>query len=172
MSNFPAWWQFVMAPNRDGRADDTADDGAGLTRWGWTYPTWIEARSYIGGNLNTALFKAMTHEQAGALALIYFWDRLGGTRLAGGPDVSLVDWAWTSGGAVAEIQEQLHIAEDRIVGPQTRAAIKAYGAAAFVDACALWRVAYYDALGFRERFPGLYRRTEDCRVMAHQLAGK
>ncbi len=36
---FPVRWDFCMQPDNDGRADDSAADGAGPTRWGWTLPT-------------------------------------------------------------------------------------------------------------------------------------
>src|SRR5271156_5430686 len=101
MSNFPAWWAFCQAPNRDGLADDTdPSDGAGVTRWGWTYDTWMSARAYAGQtDLSVQTFMTLSQAQAGTLAQAYFWNRLGGQRIPGGSDVSWIDFCWTSGGA-------------------------------------------------------------------------
>jgi lysozyme family protein len=169
LANFSAWWALCMAPNNDGRADDTADDGAGATRWGWTIPTWQDARRFAGLPMSNALFTAMTQAQAGALAQVYHWNRLGGRRLNSGPDVSLIDWAWTSGGAIHEVQYQLGIESDGYVGPETIRAINT--CPAFSDQCCYWRQSYYDTLNLRPRFPGLYRRATDVLALAHKLEG-
>lgn len=167
--NFPAWWAFAMAPNHDGNAKDTADDGAGETRWGWTYGTWVEARSFIGARADLLLFRAMEIEQAAVLAQIYFWQRFGGDALPSGPDVCLIDFRWNSGGAVRLIQTVLGIDSDDVVGPQTIGAITAFGAPEFIGACYAARVIYYDDLGFRERFPGLYTRATDIAALGRVL---
>lgn len=170
MSNFAAWWALCQQPNNDGRADDAADDGAGPTRWGWTYPTWGDARRYAGLPYPTLAFDSMTQAQAGTLALVYFWNRLGGRRLNSGSDVSLIDWAWTSGGAVEEIQHHLGIDNDGIVGPQTIVTVNSAGPE-FVARCREWRVSYYNMLGFQTEFPGLYRRAADVLALARKLQG-
>lgn len=169
MSNFKAWWTFCQSPDRDGSADDSADDGAGLTRWGWTYPTWTEARVYIGGAHTLALFKAMDGDQAGALAQVYFWNRHGGRELKAGLDVAMVDFSWTSGGAVRAVQAMLGVDDDGLWGPITAAAANAQGAA-FIDNLSKVRSGYYTGLGFRSRFPGLFTRTNECQKLAHALA--
>lgn len=161
-----------MAPNRDGHANDGTTDGAGVTRWGWTYPTWCDAMNYAGqGHRATVTYFAqMSEAQAGTLAESYFWDRGGGNKLPGGPDVMVIDWFWNSGaGGVMEIQAHLNLPTDGIVGPATIAAIEKMGAGLFIDACRAWRIAYLDSIGFRKRFPGLYTRTDDCRTLAASL---
>lgn len=170
MSNFTAWWDLCQQPNNDGHADDTANDGAGPTRWGWTYPTWSDARRYAGLPLLLPAFLSMSRLQAGTLAQVYFWNRLGGRRLNSGSDVSLIDWAWTSGGAVEEIQHHLGIDNDGIVGPQTIVTVNSAGAQ-FSTACCVWRHAYYDMLGFQAEYPGLYRRATDVLALARKLQG-
>lgn len=168
MSNFAAWWALCQQPNNDGRADDTANDGAGTTRWGWTYPTWSDARHYAGLPSALTIFDTMTQPQAGTLAQVYIWNRLGGRRLNAGSDVSLIDWAWTSGGAVEEVQFHLGITNDGIVGPETIAHINGVGPA-FAAQCSAWRQSYYDMLGFRAEYPGLYRRAKDVLTLASKL---
>lgn len=175
MSNFPAWWTFCMSPNRDGQANDGTTDGAGVTRWGWTYPTWHEAMTYIGmgSQANLPAFTAMTKEQAGTLAQAFFWDRNGGRQLPDGPDVCLMDWLWNSGReAVEEIQRHLGFTGadvDGIIGPMTLAHIATMGPATFVENCYEWRVSFLNDLGYQHRFPGLYLRTADCRALARTL---
>lgn len=124
----------------------------------------------ISGHPSLENFKTLTQDKAGALAKLYFWDRNGGGILPAGADVSLVDWSWTSGGAVRETQAKLGIDVDGIVGPQTVSAVTMLGPGVFPMVCCDWRKAYYDHLGFRARFPGLYTRADDCLTMAMKLA--
>lgn len=170
MSNFAAWWALCQQPNNDGTANDSTTDGAGATRWGWTYPTWSDARRYAGLPASISLFMSMTQSQAGTLAQVYIWNRLGGRRINSGSDVSLIDWAWTSGGAVEEVQHYLGIDNDGIVGPQTIVTINSAGSA-FITSCCTWRQAYYDMLGFKTEYPGLYRRATDVLALARKLQG-
>lgn len=169
MNNFKAWWAFCQAPNRDGHANDEADDGAGPTRWGFTYPTYVEAVTHIGGTPSMTDFMTLEQDKAGALAKVYFWDRSGGGILPAGSDVSVVDWSWTSGGAVRDIQTKLGVVVDGIVGPVTVGAVTMLATGYFSAACCEWRRDYYDKLGFRERFPGLYDRADDCLALAMKL---
>lgn len=171
MSNFPAWWSFCQLPSNDGHADDGTTDGAGITRWGWTYPTWADARRYGGfTDVSVTTFDALTQAEAGQLALVYHWNRLGGRQIAGGSDVCVIDWAWTSGGAVAEIQSMLDVTPDGIVGPETISAIK--WAKGFVAECTDWRIAYYTSLGLVSKFPGLLTRANACQALALTLVPK
>ena len=175
MSNFAAWWTFCMNPNRDGQANDGTTDGAGVTRWGWTYPTWCDAMRYVGqgDKANLTTFTAMTKEGAGTLAQAFIWDKNGGRQLAAGPDVCFIDWLWNSGrGGVEEIQQRLGFTGsdiDGVVGPMTLGRIAAMGPAAFVENCYMWRVSFLNDLGYQHRFPGLYTRTADCRALARTL---
>lgn len=163
MSNFPTWWAFCQRPENDGSADDTTTDGAGTTRWGWTFATWLGARRYIGAAATWDIFMAMTQEQAGVLANVYFWNRQGGLLVRSGPDVVVIDWAWVSGGGVREIQYHLGLKQndlDGIVGPHTANSINAANPTKFINDCTGWRKNYYDLLGYRDQFPGLYTRTD------------
>lgn len=114
----------------------------------------------------------MTQDQAGALAWLWFWQRTRADEMAPGVDVSLVDWVWNSGGAVAEIQHHLGVKVDGIVGPVTLAAIGGRPDADFIQALCEWRISYYDVNGFRQRFPGLYTRATDCRDLSLTLVGR
>lgn len=177
LSNFPTWWDFCQRPENDGHADDTADDGAGATRWGWTIPTWRDASRYLGHqDVSVVAFNTMTQDGAALLAHGYFWNRLGGNKMNAGPDVSIIDWAFTSGGAIIEIQQELGFVPENVdgfIGPMTIGAINAEAPMSLIENIYVWRVAYYDACGFRGRFPGLYTRAAHCRdlsltSLAHQ----
>lgn len=172
--NFNVWWSFCMAPNRDGNADDTSPgDGAGPTRWGWTYPTWVEASRWVGAvNVSTDTFMMMDRAQAGALAQHYFWNRLI-LPLPNGSDVSVMDWLWNSGRvAVMEIQRQLGgLTADGIIGPHTIASVQKMGEESFISSCYSWRIAFLNNCGFQDRYPGLYTRADDCRVASLGLIG-
>jgi lysozyme family protein len=173
MNNFSTWWAFCQAPNRDGLANDTDPlDGAGVTRWGFTYPTWCAAMRYAhGSNVSTSVATFMTMTQAGAgnLAQSYFWHRLGGGVIPTGSDVSFIDFCWTSGGAVRTTQAGIGITADGIFGPETLGAIVGADPATFVQNCHDWRIAYYDSIGLHSSAPGDYTRTDDILAVAQSL---
>lgn len=161
--NFPIWWAFCERPENDG----SADDGPG-THWGWTYPTWAGARRYAGfADVSIVTFDAINQTAAGQLAQGYFWNRLGGRQMASGSDVCVIDWAWTSGGAIVEIQSMLGVSPDNIVGPETIKAINSHPS--FVVDCSTWRYDYYVSLGLAVEFPGLLTRSIACKTLALTL---
>lgn len=165
MTNFPTWWAFCQAPDRDGHAAD----GPG-TRWGFIYPTFVDAVSYVAGpngDTSIAAFDAATQANMEVLAQSYFWDRLGGRTLKTGVDVSFIDFCWTSGGATRLVQTNVGVYADGIVGPLTIAAINKHPT--FVQDINVWRKAYYDGLGFRSLYPGLYARADDILAVAKAL---
>lgn len=169
--DFPVWWMFCMRPQNDGEADDTdPSDDAGVTRWGWTLPTWQDAMRYVNKPPLTATFAAMDQTAAGLLAESYFWNRLGGPIMPDGADVSIIDWCWNSGpGIIIDVQQNLHVETDGIIGPETCAAMAAYGLAALVGDICAWRIAFLDAHGFKDVAPGLYDRATACRDLALTL---
>jgi len=170
MSNFPAWWALCQQPDNDGHADDTS--GGDVTRWGWTWSTYMDARHHLGKVPIYDEFLALTQPQAMMLAQVYSWPKGGGLLLNSGPDVVVVDWEWTSGGAVTEIQFQLGFQDadlDGIMGPHTAHAINAIDPATFIAECSQWRSDYYDQLGFRDIYPGLYRRTDEAKALGLSL---
>jgi lysozyme family protein len=173
-ANFPTWWQFCQLPEHDGQAQDGPD-----TRWGWTFSTWITARRWYGyRSISRATFNAQTQAELGTLTNAFFWSRQGGILLPAGLDVSVIDWVWTSGGAVMDIQQNLgDVTVDGYLGPQTAAALQVQA-----DPLQLihdWRVAYYEAIGlvvangdgtYSGEDPGLGERADDCLELARQLA--
>jgi lysozyme family protein len=172
MSNCPVWWAFCQAPQRDGSADDTDPlDGAGTTRWGWTYPTWVDATHHVGrSDTSVRAFMAMDQDAAGDLARAYFWNRLGGEQLPTGPDVSFVDFCWNSGGAVRVVQHHLGVDIDDKFGPKTLSAMRSFSDPAHLtQAIHDWRVAYYDELGFKTTEPGLFHRADRLLDVAKAL---
>lgn len=182
MSNFSVWWQFCMLPNNDGQANDESPGEPFATRWGFTYPTWISARRYAGFRDTTmAAFNQQTKAQMGTLAHIYFWNRQGGNIMPSGVDVSVIDWLWTSGGAAYDIQRAFDTKVDGLIGPNTVAAMRAFGSpnAVTIEIHAL-RLQYYEDCGlivsegggqYGGDYPGLGTRTDDCLTLAMGLLG-
>ena len=177
-SSFPAWYSFMELPSHDGVANDTAisntggGDGAGETRWGWTVPTWREEAHRMGiADLSLANFRAQTPATLQPLARDMFWARLRCDEMSAGVDCMVADWAFTSGGAVLEIQRRIGALADGLIGPATLAALAAHRATDLVTSLNVWRAAYYDRCGFRALWPGLYRRSSDCTKVALGLVG-
>lgn len=172
-ANFAPWWSLCQEPQNDGSANDSSPGEPFITRWGWTSPTWQIARRWCGEtDLTLATFNAMTQAGAGVLADAFYWERQLADQMPPGTDISVIDFSWTSGGGVMEIQRQLGFTGsdvDGIIGPLTLARINARGSA-FIGECFAWRNAYYDALGFRHEYPGLYRRAQQCFYLATKLA--
>ena len=70
----------------------------------------------------------MTQAGAGVLADAFYWERQNGDGMAPGSDISVIDWSWTSGGGIMEIQRRLGFTGndvDGIIGPLTLARINA-----------------------------------------------
>ena len=163
---FNDWWAFCQRPENDGNANDTppgSDDPQ--TRWGFTLPTWRNARRYAGfQNISLLTFLAQDQADMADLARMFYWNRLRANDMPPGADASVIDFAWTSGGAIIEIQHRLRVTADGVIGPVTLAAIA--GRIGFIsDACG-WRQSYYDQCGFRARYPGLYIRAAGIRDLA------
>ena len=177
-TSFPAWYAFMERPENDGQSNDTAisnagtGDGAGETHWGWTYPTWREEAHRMGiPDLSLANFRAQTPATLQPLARDMFWSRLRCDEMSAGVDCMVADWAFTSGGAVLEIQRRIGALADGLIGPATLAALAAHRATDLVTSLNVWRAAYYDKCGFRALWPGLYRRSSDCTKVALGLVG-
>ena len=124
-SSFPAWYAFMQRPGNDGSANDTAisnagtGDGAGETRWGWTVPTWREEAHRLNvADLSLANFRAQTPATLMPLARDMFWSRLRCDEMSAGVDCMVADWAFTSGGAVLEIQRRIGALADGLIGPR------------------------------------------------------
>jgi lysozyme family protein len=182
MSNFPVWWRFCMLPGNDGQANDISPGEPFVTRWGFTFPTWIAARRYAGfRDATMATFNAQTQDQMGQAAYLFFWSRQGGNLMRSGEDVSVIDWLWTSGGAVYDIQRALDVSVDGRIGPQTVAAMRAFGGtnAVMVEIHAM-RLQYYEDCGlivsegggsYSGDYPGLGLRADACLKLAEGLVG-
>lgn len=182
-ASFEAWWDFCQLPEHDGHANDTPPGSSDPpTRWGFTYPTWVRARRYIGTRDGSmATFLKQTQNDMRELAQCYFWDRRRADDMSAGNDISVIDWSWTSGGAIDEIQRELGFSGydvDGAIGPKTLEAIESFVGPCFPGsderetfpaAVHRWRYAYYDDLGLRHRYPGLYKRSERCFDLALRL---
>lgn len=113
-----------------------------------------------------AAFMAQSQDDMKLLAWEYYWVRLGGLSMRYGADLSTIDWCWTSGGAVLEIQKMLDVHPlDGIMGPLTVGAINEdmLPSGVYIDRLYGARVAYYRDLGFEGVYPGLFVRAAACR---------
>lgn len=153
-----------MQPSNDGHAEDGP-----MTRWGFLYSTYCDAMGIVESPTAWHAFNAFTEPQAEELARTYFWARQGGTHLNTGVDISFIDWRWTSGGATAVIQRALGCHPDGIVGPHTIAAMNAVSRWNLAKEIHDWRCVYYDSLGFRAKYPGLYTRADQVLAIAQTL---
>lgn len=172
-ASFNSWWGFCQLPNHDGLADDGPD-----TRWGFTFSTWVTARRYMGyRDISRATFDQQTQMEMEPLAQSFFWERQGGVLLPAGLDVSVIDWRWTSGGAIYDIQQNLgNVSVDGWIGPKTATALMALPDP--LQSIHDWRIAYYVAIGllvvlpegYHGEDPGLGYRTSDCLKLARTLA--
>jgi lysozyme family protein len=168
---FPVWWDFCQAPERDGHADDTTTDGAGATRWGWTYPSWRAANRYVGSlRSDLGTFLGLDQTTARKLASAYYWRRMEAPAMPAGVDISIIDWVWTSGGAVADIQAWIGAPADGVIGPVTLSMLREYRSQLLITNLSKLRIAYYDELGLLSRFPGLLARAVVCCKLSQQHA--
>lgn len=110
----------------------------------------------------------MTKEDAGALALAYIWPRFGGPKLRSGHDVAVVDWCWTSGHAILQIEARLGRSPADRMDSDLIDAINAKDWT-FAMTVHSWRVSYFDSLGFRTRFRGLYTRCAAVLALSMEL---
>lgn len=172
-TSFGAWWDFCQRPENDGVAEDAAP-GDPPTRWGFTYPTWLKAIVWHRTQYSTgpafktiAAFQRASQADMRLLAKNWHWKRQGGDDLPAGADMSVLDWAWTSGGAIRDIQTRLRVEADGLIGPLTIGAIRSYPD--FIDAVYVWRCMYYDNLDLRAIYSGLYRRALECRDLSMEL---
>jgi lysozyme family protein len=177
-TSFDSFYAFVERTENDGTANDTAvsnagtGDGAGETRYGWIVPTWRAEAHHIGiADLSLENFRRQTPATLKPLARDAFWTRLRCDEMPAGPDIMVADFAFGSGGAVFEIQRQLGLKADGVIGTATLTAIAAQRPADFIVSIWKWRTGYYDRCGFRPLWPGLYRRARDCMGIALSLAG-
>lgn len=178
MNNFSAWWAFCQLPEHDGHAEDAAPGEPWATRWGFTYPTWCIARRHAGfRDISLATFNTQAQAQMGSLAQTFLWTRLYAHGMPAGVDVSVVDFAWTSGGAIFDIQRDLTVRPDGVLGPVTLNALGRVGQA-YATRVRDLRVRYYEDLGllvdegdgsYGGEDPGLGLRADACLALAKGL---
>ena len=174
IDNFDVWYPFNMRPENDGQPDHTTPgDLGGETVYGWTWKVWSVVAPLHGvypADLGT--FRQQTPETLKPLARAQYWNVVQGDHLPPGVDVFWADFGFGSGGATKVLQKVLGVTPDGHVGfAETIPAVQARSGdlagllAEFLNA----RIAYYDACGFHQRWPGLYKRAQACHLLALHL---
>ena len=88
-----------------------------------------------------------------------------------GIDVFWTDFQFGSGGATKALQKAIGLQADGIVGMQTLGTLRIEpDKTRLLDTLLVARLAYYDACGFRTRWPGLYRRARVGHDLAQTIA--
>jgi lysozyme family protein len=142
--NFQAYYDFIEAPDNDGQPFHiTEGDPGGATVYGWTYVIWQRVAPLHGIE----------------------------DRMFPGIDLFWADFQFGSGGATKVLQAALGVKADGVVGMTTiGVANNEPDKHKLLDKLLAARMAYYDRCGFRNRWPGLYRRAIASHALALTLA--
>ena len=107
-----------------------ADDPGGLTNMGitiGTYVSWLQSNDEYRGmaEAREALRDGLTRQEARAIYLELFWNKIKGDDLPVGVDLVVFDAAVNSGPAQAArwLQRAVDVADDGIIGPLTLEAV-------------------------------------------------
>lgn len=173
-ANFQAGYDFIEQPSNDGQPlHITTGDPGGATVYGWTYTTWCRAAPLYGADdISMDAFKAQTKASLEPLTHTVFWNAIQGDRLPSGIDVFWFDFQFGSGRATKQLQAALGTYPDGNVGKLTLAAASMHDPVTTLTTMLHARLAYYDACGFRVKWPGLYRRANACWALAISLTPK
>ncbi|HQU16639.1 MAG TPA: glycosyl hydrolase 108 family protein [Gammaproteobacteria bacterium] len=174
--NFTTFYDFIEAPDNDGQPFHiTPGDPGGATVYGWTYATWSHVAPYHGiEDISLEAFRAQTKVTLAPMTRAWFWNRLLADDMPAGFDLFWCDFQFGSGAATRVLQGCLGVTPDGVVGRMetlpaldrlTDPADRVRMLTRMYDD----RVGYYDACGFRDRWPGLYRRAAACRDLALRL---
>ncbi len=172
--NFQTYYDFIEAKDNDGQPFHiTEGDPGGATVYGWTEAMWVSVAPLHGvTDVSLANFKAQTKLTLEPLTRAEYWNRVQADHLPSGVDLFWADFQFGSGGASRVLQGVLGVTADGCVGPETVAAARAVADQDGLLARMLTaRTGYYDACGFRDRWPGLYRRAQRSHDLATTLVG-
>lgn len=173
IGNFPALFGFIERADMDGQAFHiTQGDPGGATAYGWTYNLWRAVAPMHGvADVSLDAFKAQTMADFQPLTKIQFWNTIRADDMPAGVDVFWADFQFGSGAATRVLQAALGVPVDGIVGSQqTLPALAACpDLPGLLGEFLAARKGYYDREGFRDRWPGLYRRADDCHALALSL---
>jgi lysozyme family protein len=169
MGDFDTAYDFMERPDEDGQPFHvTAGDPGGATVYGWTEHVWLAVAPLHGISPATPdVFRQQTKATLKPLTQAFFWNTIQGDRLTKGVDVFWFDFHFTSGGATKVLQEVLGVTTNGVVDVvETVPAVLREDPFRLLDRFLAARIAYYDKLGFRGRWDGLYRRSQACHDLA------
>jgi len=172
-TNFPIYYDFIEAPDNDGQPFHiTEGDPGGATVYGWTYVMWQRVAPLHGvQDVSLDAFKAQTKATLEPLTRAQYWNMVQGDWLSPGIDLFWADFQFGSGRATKVLQGALGVRADGVVGAQTVGFMTVEpDKHKLLDKFLAARVAYYDWCGFRQRWPGLYRRAVASHALALTLA--
>ncbi len=173
--DFQTFYDFIEEPDNDGQPFHiTEGDPGGATVYGWTEAMWVRVAPLHGvEDLSLTNFKAQTKATLLPLTRAQYWNGVQGDHLPPGVDVFWADFQFGSGRATRVLQATCGLEPDGVIGPITLATMRCCDDLAglldrFLDA----RQEYYDACGFRDRWPGLYRRAVASHALARSMIGR
>lgn len=158
----------LVLKHEGGWADNPNDKG-GPTMKGVTLATF---RSLVKPDATKEDLRRISTGQLGVIYRRHYWDKVLGSRLPGGVDYAMFDFAVNSGPrrAAQFLQKVVGAKVDGRIGPATLAAIEAMGRAAVITALCDRRLAWLKSLKGRSGWPtfgkGWGRRVAEARVAA------
>jgi len=143
LNNFPACLAFTLAAE-GGFVDNPADPG-GATNMGVTLAT---LSAWLGRPASVAEVQALSQADAGLIYHAHYWDAVDGDNLPAGVDLMLFDFGVNAGPGTAArmLQQQLGVAVDGHIGPQTIAAAGSGSRPWLITSLADAQMAFYQAL--------------------------
>ena len=171
-ANFQTFYDFIEQPDNDGQPFHiTEGDPGGATVYGWTEVMWNRVATLHGiQDVSLAAFKSQTKTTLQPLTRGQYWNGIQGDRLPPGFDVFWADFQFGSGRATKVLQGVLGTVADGVVGMATLARLMTeYDKPKLMDRFLGGRLAYYDSCGFKQRWPGLYRRAKASHALGQSL---
>ena len=169
-SDFEKWYHFCLLPENDGQQFHvTPGDPGGATAWGWTFATWRSFAPLSGRvDVSIAAFRQETADSLKPLTRVAFWNAIMADQMPSGVNAFWADFHFNSGNASRVLQGAIGAWPDGVVGKaETIPAIwKFQDRHDLLDRLLAARLAYYDRQGFRDRWPGVYRRARTCHALA------
>lgn len=171
-ADFQTFYDFIEAKDNDGQPFHiTEGDPGGATVYGWTIGMWERIAPLHGiRDLSMDNFKLQTKATLLPLTRATYWNGVQGDHLPPGVDVFWADFQFGSGRATRVLQGTMGLDPDGVIGPITLRSVASCTDLAgllerFLDA----RQEYYDGCGFRDRWPGLYRRAKASYALARSM---
>lgn len=159
----------TLVLKHEGGWADNPNDRGGPTMKGVTLGTF---RSLVKADATKEDLRKISTAQLGVIYRRHYWDKVLGSKLPGGVDYAVFDFAVNSGWSRAAkfLQKVVGAKVDGRVGPATLAAVEAMGRKEIITALCDRRLAWLKTLKGKKGWPtfgkGWGRRVADVRVAA------